>query len=37
MAAIVLTLLPFVVTFSAAALTPPDSAKNFIGSLCRAC
>jgi hypothetical protein len=37
MAALILTLLPFAVTFAAAALTPADSGKDSISSPCRAC
>jgi hypothetical protein len=37
MAALILTLLPFAVTFAAAAFTPAGSGKNSINSPCRAC
>jgi hypothetical protein len=37
MAAFILTLLPFVLTFSAAALKPAAESKDSISSPCRAC
>ncbi len=37
MAALVLTLLPFVVTFAAAALKPGGESKDSLSSPCRAC
>jgi hypothetical protein len=37
MAALILTLLPFVLTFSAATLKPSDESKDSLNSPCRAC